>query len=181
MLYHHPDELARKQMLTQHSNKVSTSTPKPLINKNNAGDLSIDTIPIKKLHPEAQIPTKANSSDAGFDLYALESMVLPRQYHKLVKTGIAIAIPEGCVGLIWPRSGLSYKHGLDVLAGVIDAGYRGEVGVILYNTQYGDYRIDRGDRIAQLVIQKVENFSMIEVSELETSERNKGGFGSSGS
>jgi dUTP pyrophosphatase len=91
-----------------------------------------------------------------------------------------MAIPEGHVGLIWPRSGLAYKHGLDVFAGVIDSGYRGDIGVILFNSQYNSYEISKGDRIAQILIQKVEDYELLEVEDLDSTERNSGGFGSSG-
>jgi dUTP pyrophosphatase len=80
-----------------------------------------------------------------------------------------------------PRSGLAYKHGLDVFAGVIDSGYRGDIGVILFNSQYNSYNISKGDRIAQILIQKVEDFDLVEVDNLDDSERGIGGFGSSGS
>ena len=91
-----------------------------------------------------------------------------------------MAIPEGHVGLIWPRSGMAYKYGLDVFAGVIDSGYRGDIGVILYNSQYNSYEINKGDRIAQILIQKIEDFDLVEVEDLDSTERNSGGFGSSG-
>ena len=81
------------------------------------------------------MPTRANKTDAGYDLYALEDLEIGPVNQKLVKTGISMAIPKGYVGLIWPRSGLAYKHGLDVFAGVIDSGYRGDIGVILYNSK----------------------------------------------
>ena len=91
-----------------------------------------------------------------------------------------MSIPKGYVGLIWPRSGLAYKHGLDVFAGVIDSGYRGDVGVVLYNSQFGDYHIEAGDRIAQIIFQKIEDFELIEVSRLNETDRNNEGFGSTG-
>jgi dUTP pyrophosphatase len=136
---------------------------------------------VKKLAPEAIIPTKANKTDAGYDLYALEDVEIPAVNHKLIKTGISMAIPAGYVGLIWPRSGLAYKNGLDVFAGVIDAGYRGDVGVILYNSRVTDhYQVKKGDRIAQIVFQKIKGFNLIEVDDLDESQRGEGGFGSSG-
>jgi dUTP pyrophosphatase len=135
---------------------------------------------VKKLDPSAIIPTKANGSDAGYDLYALDGAIVEKNTHRLIKTGISMAIPEGYVGLIWPRSGLAYKHGLDVFAGVIDSGYRGDIGVILFNSQYSSYGISKGDRIAQILIQKVEDFELLEVEDLDSTERNSGGFGSSG-
>ena len=136
---------------------------------------------VKKLNPDAIMPTRAHKTDAGYDLYALEGTIIDKHSHKLVKTGISIEIPEGFAGFIWPRSGLAYKYGLDVFAGVIDAGYRGDVGVILYNSQYSDYHIEAGDRIAQIVFQKVENFKLTEVDSLNDAHRGDGGFGSTGS
>ena len=137
---------------------------------------------IKKLDPEAIIPTKANKTDAGYDLYALEDVEIPAINHRLIKTGISMAIPEGYVGLIWPRSGLAYKSGLDVFAGVIDAGYRGDVGVILYNSRVNNhYQVKKGDRIAQILFQKVKTFNLVEVDDLDASQRGEGGFGSTGS
>lgn len=133
-----------------------------------------------KLNDCARTPTKANESDAGFDLYASHGAILERHTHKLIKTGIAMQIPKGYVGLIWPRSGMAYKHGIDVFAGVIDSGYRGDVGVILYNSQYSDYNVKKGDRIAQIIIQKVENFEFTEVSDLNKADRENNGFGSTG-
>jgi len=136
---------------------------------------------VKKLHQDATIPTRAHKTDAGYDLYALESTTIYQNTHQLVKTGISLEIPEGYVGLIWPRSGLSYKYGLDVFAGVIDSGYRGDVGVILYNSHSSVYNVEAGDRIAQILFQKVENFQLIEVNSLNDAHRGDGGFGSTGS
>lgn len=170
---HHPDELARIKMLEE--NKTTyTCTPTPIYE-------NFPKLLVKKLDPSAIIPTKANRSDAGYDLYALDGGIIERNTHRLIKTGISMAIPEGHVGLIWPRSGLAYKHGLDVFAGVIDSGYRGDIGVILFNSQYNSYNISKGDRIAQILIQKVEDFDLVEVDNLDDSERGIGGFGSSGS
>jgi dUTP pyrophosphatase len=152
---------------------VYTSTPTPMYEK-------FPKLLVKKLDPGAIIPTKANPTDAGYDLYALNGAILQKHTHQLVKTGVSLEIPEGYVGLIWPRSGLSYKHGLDVFAGVIDSGYRGDVGVILYNSQYNSYAIEAGDRIAQILFQKVEDFDIVEVEKLDDSQRGSGGFGSSG-
>lgn len=141
-------------------------------------------IKTKKLSPTATIPTKAHITDAGYDLYSDEDVCIGPQERKLVKTNIAFQIPPGYVGLIWPRSGLSYKKGIDVLGGVIDSGYLDQVGVILYNTgkQWGadELVIAKGDRIAQILFQEIPHFNLIEVSELEDSERGVGGFGSSG-
>ena len=168
----HPDEIAREKMLQEHLEK--TSFPKYIKPWNG------HPLQFAKLNENATTPTKANESDAGFDLYASHGTILEKHTHKLVKTGIAMQIPKGYVGLIWPRSGMAYKHGIDVFAGVIDSGYRGDIGVILYNSQYSDYNVEKGDRIAQLVLQKVEDFELVEVSDLNNTDRSEAGFGSTG-
>lgn len=139
-----------------------------------------DKIRIKRLKEEATIPTKANVSDAGWDLYALEDVVINPKQRETIKTGVALEIPDGYVGLIWPRSGLSVKQGIDVLAGVIDSGYRGEIMVCLLNTSDETVSIKAGDRIAQILFQPVPFFEIVEVEELMESDRGDKGFGSSG-
>ena len=166
----HPDEKAREQMLKESQNKHRAPFPTwngPVLN-------------VKKLNENATVPTKVNKSDAGYDLYALEGTIIDKHSHKLIKTGISMQIPEGYVGLIWPRSGMAYKHGIDVFAGVIDSSYRGDVGVILYNSQYSNYNIEKGDRIAQIIFQKIEDFDLHVVENLDDTSRGAGGFGSSG-
>ena len=138
----------------------------------------------KKLCSEATIPTKSHALDAGWDLYASEDCMIRRDESETVWTGVAMAIPNGCVGLIWPRSGLAVKRGLDVFAGVIDSGYRGNIGVCLYNSG-ATYQIEKGDRIAQMIIHRIPSTRMLEVDELGSNgcddARGEGGFGSSGS
>lgn len=169
----HPDEIARIKMLEE--SRTTSSLP------GNIKPWNGHPIAVKKLDPTAVIPTKANGYDAGYDLYAIEDLEIGPVNQKLVKTGISMAIPKGYVGLIWPRSGLAYKHGLDVFAGVIDAGYRGDIGVILYNSKPNQhYKIKKGERIAQILFQKVEGFDLVEVDDLDDSQRGTGGFGSSG-
>ena len=139
-------------------------------------------IDVMKTFSDAHLPTYARDGDAGADLYSLHAVnILPGEY-KLVSTGIAMAIPQGYVGLIHPRSGLAAKHGITVLnaPGTIDAGYRGEIKVLLINHGKEIYNIERAERIAQLVIQKVENVFFEPVDELDATERGIGGFGSSG-
>ena len=138
-------------------------------------------IKIKLLNDAAKIPTKAHKSDAGWDLYAsyTSQPVYPHK-RRLVSTDISIAIPDGYCGLIWPRSGLSVKKVIDVLAGVIDSGYRGEIKVCLLNTSDQIVHIHPADRIAQLIIQKVEDVKFLEVDNLDDTDRGEGGFGSSG-
>jgi len=139
-------------------------------------------IDVMKTVGDAHLPTYARDGDAGADLYSLHAVnIMPGEY-KLVSTGIAMAIPQGYVGLIHPRSGLAAKHGITVLnaPGTIDAGYRGEIKVLLINHGKEIYNIERAERIAQLVIQKVENVFFEPVDELDVTERGIGGFGSSG-
>lgn len=135
---------------------------------------------IAKLEKDAIIPTKSNKTDAGYDLHAIEETVIPARGRSLVRTGIAMAIPEGYAGLIWPRSGTAVKAGLDVLAGVVDSGYRGEVCVVLQNHSDTDYTIRKGDRAAQMLIQKVGCVTVLLVSSLDETDRGTGGFGSTG-
>lgn len=137
---------------------------------------------IKKLSEHAKIPTRAHETDAGLDLYSAEENISICSLSRLVvKTDISIEIPEGYYGRIAPKSGLADKHGIDVLAGVIDSSYRGEIKVVLYNTsQVGALQIFRGDKIAQLIIEKHYNFPIDIVEELSDTNRGEGGFGSTG-
>lgn len=135
---------------------------------------------IKKLTDNAVLPTKANSTDAGYDLYSVEDLVIKPNTRAMVHTGISMAIPANHVGLIWPRSGLAVKNGIDVLAGVVDSGYRGEVCVVLQNHGNTPYEVKSGDRIAQILFQKIEYFKLQEVESLENADRGDSGFGSTG-
>lgn len=142
---------------------------------------------IKKLEESAVIPTRATDLDAGYDLYAIKDGVVPAGGRKVVGTGIAIAIPQGknvfapsYYGRIAPRSGLAVKRGIDVLAGVVDAGYRGEVGVVLQNLSDEDFPYKKGDRVAQLILEQCNTIGWVELEELEDSTRSDGGYGSTG-
>ena len=126
------------------------------------------------------IPSYSRPGDAGADLEASESFIVPARGKALVPTGLCIELPEGHVGLIWPRSGLAVKHSIDCGAGVIDTKYRGEIKVLLFNHSDENFTIKSGDRIAQLLIQKVENVNFTPVENLNETERNEGGFGSTG-
>lgn len=146
-----------------------------------------EKIRFKCLSSHCKAPTRANLSDAGWDLYASEDTIVPAGDRALVKTGIALQIPNEWVGLVWPRSGMAVKDGIDVMAGVIDSGYRGEVLVCLFNTnpqnEYGlgkDLRINKGDRIAQILFQQVPDVELIEVENLTMSDRGEAGIGSTG-
>lgn len=138
---------------------------------------------VTKLDNDAIVPTYAKPGDAGADLYSISDLVLPPGERSLVRTGIAIALPNGYVGLVHPRSGLGLKNGISVIntPGTIDAGYRGEIGVVLINHDlHESFQVKKGDRIAQLVIQKVENAQFKMVEQLPDSERSTGGYGSTG-
>ncbi len=135
---------------------------------------------MKKLSRNAFIPNKAYQSDAGFDLHADEDVILPPFQRKLIYTNIQIYLPRGCYGRIAPRSGLALSHGIDVMGGVIDRGYSGNIGVILINLSDAIYNITKGDRIAQLIIEKIFTPFMIEVVNFPVTKRHNKGFGSSG-
>ena len=137
-------------------------------------------VQITRLTNTAVVPTRAHSSDAGWDLYADQHVTILNGERKTINTGISLAIPSGFAGLIWPRSGMSVKKGVDVLAGVVDSGYRGEIKVCLLNTGYDPVIIDAGDRIAQILFQEVPTFEMEVVERLNATDRGEGGFGSSG-
>tara|TARA_R110002020_G_scaffold454308_1_gene669663 strand:- start:2096 stop:2518 length:423 start_codon:yes stop_codon:yes gene_type:complete len=137
-------------------------------------------IKVKKLSTSATIPTKANKSDAGWDLYASADAIIDPSKTELISTDISFAIPDGYVGLIWDRSGMAVKRGLHRFAGVIDSGYRGEVKVCLWNSTDKYSIIHAGERIAQIIFQEVPQFYLKEVASLDTTERGEGGFGSSG-
>jgi dUTP pyrophosphatase len=141
------------------------------------------TLRVRRLHPDALLPTRAYDGDAGLDLYALEPVRLGPGERAAVRTGIAIEIPPGQAGLVLPRSGLAARHGIALVnaPGLIDAGYRGEVQVLLLNTDRASpFTLDAGARIAQLVLVRIEAPEVCEVEELAASERGTGGFGSSG-
>lgn len=126
------------------------------------------------------IPSYSHPGDAGADLKASKKSKVPARGKSLVSTGLCIALPEGLVGLIWPRSGIAVKHSIDCGAGVIDSQYRGEIKVLLFNHSDDDFTIESGDRIAQILIQKVERINFLHVEELADTERNNAGFGSTG-
>lgn len=142
------------------------------------------TVPIKKLSPEALIPSYAYEGDAGLDLHSIETVVLQPFERALISTGLAIALPDGYAGFVQPRSGMAIKKGLSILntPGLIDAHYRGELKIIAINLDpHEPIVIEKGDRIAQLVIQAVPSVTLLEVDELDETDRGEGGFGSSGS
>ena len=139
------------------------------------------TVKVKRIDGNAKLPNKANKGDAGLDFYTIEHVIIKPGERKMIRTGIKMQIPEGYVGLIKPRSGLAVKNGIDVLAGVIDAPYRGEIMICLLNTDKEHSKTFLiGDKIAQMTIQVVPDIEMVEVDELDESDRGEKGFGSSG-
>jgi dUTP pyrophosphatase len=140
-------------------------------------------VQIQRLDPDLPLPVPAHLGDAGLDLYAREDAVIPaRGGRLLMPTGVAVAIPHGYMGLAVPRSGLALKHGITLVntPGIIDSGYRGELKVVMINTDPElDYEVKRGDRVAQLIISRYDNVTWTEVTELSGFDRG-GGFGHSG-
>lgn len=134
---------------------------------------------IKKVRPTAKVPFYAHATDAGMDLFAAETVVLNPGAIIGVPSGIACAIPEGCVGLIWEKSGLAAK-GIAVFGGVIDSAYRGEIIVLLRNVGKEPYTFEQGNKVAQMLIQPVLQPTLVEVEELDETDRGAGGFGSTG-
>ena len=135
---------------------------------------------IKKLHKEAVVPKYATRDDAGMDLFAIESVTVEPMQRAQISIGIAMEIPEGYVGLVWDKSGLSHKFGIKTLGGVIDSGYRGEIKVGVVNLGKEKYIFEKGHKVAQMIIQKKETPELVEVEELSDSERGHGAFGSTG-
>ena len=145
--------------------------------------MSAAELRVQRLDPAARLPVRAHADDAGYDLHALEPVTLAPGARAMVRTGIAIELPAGHAGLVLPRSGLAARHGIALVnaPGLIDAGYRGEVCVLLLNTDRETaLELAAGDRIAQLVLVGVHTPEVVEADELALSERGAGGFGSSG-
>lgn len=135
---------------------------------------------VKRLSENATIPTRGTPLSAGYDLYSAVETVVPAKGKAIVPTDLSIAVPEGCYGRVAPRSGLAVKHFLDCGAGVIDADYRGNVGVVLFNFSDVDYVVKPKERVAQLILERILTPEIKEVEDLDDTERGAGGFGSTG-
>ncbi|XP_054693485.1 deoxyuridine 5'-triphosphate nucleotidohydrolase, mitochondrial isoform X1 [Grus americana] len=133
-----------------------------------------------KLSENASAPSRGSARAAGYDLYSAYDCVIPPMEKAVVKTDIQIALPSGCYGRVAPRSGLAAKHFIDVGAGVIDEDYRGNVGVVLFNFGKENFEVKKGDRIAQLICERIYYPELEEVQALDDTERGEGGFGSTG-
>lgn len=137
-------------------------------------------IKVKKINPEARIPRYTINGDAAMELYSVENFTLKSSGLKVCPTGIAMTIPKGYVGLIWDKSGIALKKGIKTMGGVIDSNYCGEIGVLMKNLSDENYEINKGDKVAQMLIQKVENPVLEEVDDLKDTDRGENGFGSTG-
>lgn len=135
---------------------------------------------VKKLNTDAKLPTKGHPGDAGLDFYAIDTVVFPSHGQVRVHTGIATEIPDGHVGLIWDKSSVSFNMGLKVMGGVIDSSYRGEIIMSLLNTTDKEVVLEKGHKIAQMLIQKFEDCDIVEVSNLSETVRGEGREGSTG-
>lgn len=136
---------------------------------------------VKRLTKTAKLPVKQFYTDAGYDLASDENIIIPSHQWKLISTGIAFTVPPGTYGRIAPRSGFSYKKGTMIGAGVVDESYTGCVKVLVFNLSDKDIEVRQGDRIAQLILEKIElNVNITEVNELKDTKRGSGGFGSTG-
>ncbi len=135
---------------------------------------------VKKIKEDAKLPTKGHPGDAGLDFYTIDTVVFPPHGQMRVHTGVAMEIPDGHVGLIWDKSGISFNMGLKVMGGVIDASYRGEIIMSLLNTTDKEVVLEKGHKIAQMLIQKFEDCDIVEVSDLSETVRGEGREGSTG-
>lgn len=137
-------------------------------------------IKVKRIDSDAKIPTYAHPGDAGMDLYSLEERIILPGERVALRTGIAMEIPDGYAGLVWDKSGVSTKRGIKVIAGVIDSGYIGEIGIGMTNIGNEEQVFKKGDKVAQMLIQKIERAEFEEVENLEETSRGSAGFGSTG-
>ena len=143
-------------------------------------DIDATPVAIERRSDTAKMPTRGSERAAGWDLYASADATIAPKGRALVPTDIAIAVPYGCYARIAPRSGLAVKHGIDVFAGVVDSDYRGTVGVVLFNAGDEPFQVAQGDRIAQLILEKIDTRPLVEVDKLDDTARAAGGFGSTG-
>ncbi len=141
---------------------------------------NLEVLSFRRLSPRATLPKRGSSSAAGLDIYSIETISIAPKQRVLVRTGLAVAIPEGFYGRLAPRSGLATKHGLDVLAGVIDSDYRGEVCCLLYNTGDETVNLPEESKICQLVVERIIVPVPTWVNDLDETSRGMGGFGSTG-
>ncbi|KAG4200183.1 hypothetical protein ERO13_A05G194800v2 [Gossypium hirsutum] len=166
------------------SPEIKEPSPKvPKLGQNGVHEVTqcpASLLKVKKLSEKAVLPSRGSPLAAGYDLSSATDTKVPARGKALIPTDLSIAIPEGTYGRVAPRSGLAWKHSIDVGAGVIDADYRGPLGVILFNHSDVDFEVKVGDRIAQLIIEKIMTPDVLEVDDLDSTSRGAGGFGSTG-
>ncbi|OSX69510.1 hypothetical protein BU14_1443s0001 [Porphyra umbilicalis] len=159
---------------------LPATPPLPIMMQDASALSGAPSMRVQLLDPRAVAPARGSATAAGYDLSALEDGSVPARGRALLRTGLAIALPTDVYGRVAPRSGLAWKKGLDVGAGVIDSDYRGEVRVLLFNLSDEDIHIKAGDRIAQLILERISTPAVVVVESLEATERGAGGFGSTG-
>lgn len=152
----------------------------PTISEKDEKDENSKDLYFIRRSPLATIPTRGSDRSAGYDLYSTSNVIIEPQGKALIPIGLTIALPKGTYGRIAPRSGLAVNHFIDVGAGVIDPDYRGSISVLLFNHGKSYYRVRVGDRVAQLICEKIQDINLVEVDELDLTMRNENGFGSSG-
>ncbi|BDA40662.1 Deoxyuridine 5'-triphosphate nucleotidohydrolase [Coccomyxa sp. Obi] len=169
------------QVLTNIENTPSSPSKRAKISSTPAiSAAAISTLRVKKLTPEATLPKRGSERAAGYDLASAHDCTVPARGKAVVKTGLSIAIPAGTYARVAPRSGLAVKHFIDTGAGVVDEDYRGEVGVVLFNHSDVDFPVKKGDRIAQLILERIMTPEVEEVEDLDSTVRGAGGYGSTG-
>ncbi|KAJ8458876.1 hypothetical protein OPV22_031802 [Ensete ventricosum] len=176
-----PPPLSRARMAS--SNAVQEPSPKvPRLSQSGGlhGEIRLPLFRVKKLSQNAILPSRASPFSAGYDLSSAAGVLVPARGKALVPTDLSIAIPDDTYARIAPRSGLAWKHSIDVGAGVIDADYRGPIGVILFNHSDVDFEVKPGDRIAQVIIERIMTPDVVEFLDLDSTVRGDGGFGSTG-
>ncbi|XP_047050625.1 deoxyuridine 5'-triphosphate nucleotidohydrolase-like [Lolium rigidum] len=183
-LHLHPRRLPPRTLVTaaaMASTTGSTAAAADLVqdDRRNASSSPL-LLKVKRLSPNAVLPSRSSAHAAGYDLSSAVEAVIPARGRALVTTDLSVAVPEGTYARIAPRSGLAWKHGIDVGAGVVDADYRGPVGVLLFNHSDADFVVRPGDRVAQMVVERVAAPEVAEVDDLDATVRGEGGFGSTG-
>ncbi|CAL5225468.1 g8289 [Coccomyxa viridis] len=166
--------------MSANNNVSSSPSKKAKLSASAVTPAPISTIRVKRLTPDAVLPKRGSAKAAGYDLASAQDTYVPARGKAVVKTGLSIAIPAETYARIAPRSGLAVKHFIDTGAGVVDEDYRGEVGVVLFNHSDVDFQVKKGDRIAQLILERIMTPEVEEVDDLDATVRGSGGYGSTG-
>lgn len=162
------------------STRLDDDETRQVLKRSHPADSDIPYLKVKRLSPHAKLPVRASSGAAGYDLFASEDCCIDPHTRRVVKTDLSIAVPLEHYGRVAPRSGLSFKYGIDIAAGVIDSDYRGPVGIVMVNNGANAFNVKTGDRVAQLLLERISTLHVQEVDELDDTERGAYGFGSTG-